>query len=243
MPSTSECDRMDRSAYRACSSFDVGAEQRSQAVLRDIDLDAVRSDFDATDQGRDDCFDSAPAFDQALPRSDARARIKCPCPVRPMLAPSMASSSSPRLEKKPAKPLDDDGFEVAGGDTTARRMGFAATFHERRRHVVSVSRALLDRPCWRQPLPGLVEEQTGQQAWRLGVGAGRPLRRGSRRARPARRPRAACQRLPNVLRDRHCPYALPRRGRYGSEAAGRAPPARTADCRVPCHRAERAACS
>nr|WP_245303567.1 hypothetical protein [Pseudorhodoplanes sinuspersici] len=71
--------------------------------------------------------------------------------------------------KQPLKPLDDNAFEISGGDATVRRMSFAATFHERCGHV-TISRALLDRPCRRQTLAGLVEEQAGQEAWRLGIG-------------------------------------------------------------------------
>ena len=86
-PSRSGCDRMNRSAYACCiaRSIDVEASNAARRLLRDIDLDAIRPDLDAADQGHKDCLDPlrcltkligdlARALDQR-PSSDYRRRF------------------------------------------------------------------------------------------------------------------------------------------------------------------------
>src|SRR5665213_146756 len=138
----------------------IGTEQPNQAVLRDIDLDAVGSNLHTTDQSGNDWSVLLRRFTKLI------------CNLTPALNQLSLSATAdaraldrveqfPVAGEQPLKPLDDDAFEISGGDATVRRMGSAVTLHEGRGHVVSVPRALLDRPCRREPLPGLVEEQAG----------------------------------------------------------------------------------
>ena len=81
------------------TSSELELSNAVKAALRDIDLDAIGSDFDAANQGHDDCFDFvrrlakflrdlAPALDQ-LPLSAACRGFRC----------RWQSRSSPRLDK------------------------------------------------------------------------------------------------------------------------------------------------
>ena len=77
-----------------------------------------------------------------------------------------------------AQSVDDQSFEIAGRDAPAASARLARPGHERGRHVVSVSRALLDGMGWRQSLTGL--HRTGDRSGGSAACARAPLARSTR---------------------------------------------------------------